>query len=145
MLHHVFSAACQSAAVDQFTNSISVQNVIEKLDAATSEPVPASGPPQAIPFQFVVVSLWFNSGDTEGTVRQRIRMTAPDGTINSPGIEASLTVHPGASQRILGRVLGILYRGNGVYWIEIDVHRKNQWETVARLPMIVEVTVSGAA
>jgi hypothetical protein len=138
----VFSVACQSAPVDQFTNSISIQGVIERVEAATSEPLPVTDPPSAIPFQFVIVSLWFNSGDTEGTVRQRVRMMAPDGKITSPGMETALTIGPRASQRVLGRVLGILFKGNGVYWIEIDAHKNDRWENVARLPLVVEVKVS---
>jgi hypothetical protein len=145
MPNHVFSVACQSAAVDQFTNTVSLQNVIERLDATTSEPVPISEPLQAIPFQFVIVSLWFNDSDTEGAVRQRVRVKAPDGKITSPGMETTLTVGPRASQRVLGRVLGILFRGNGVYWIEVDAHAKDRWETVARLPIAVEVKVTPPA
>src|SRR5262245_13001640 len=116
MLSHVFSVACQSAPVDQFSNSVSIQSVIERLEASTSEPLPVSDPPPAIPFQFVIVSLWFNSGDSEGTVRQRVRMMAPDGKITSPGMETALIVGPRASQRVLGRVMGILFKGNGLYW-----------------------------
>jgi len=141
MLHHVFSAACQSAAVDQFTNSISIQSVVEKLDAVAAEPVPITDPPQAIPFNFFIVSLWFNGGDSEGIVKQRFRMAAPDGTTTSAGFEASLTVQPRASQRIVARVPGILFKGNGVYWIKIDVQDGNHWKSVASLPMIVQVTV----
>lgn len=70
-------------------HSISIQGVIERVEAATSEPLPVSEPPPAIPFQFVIVSLWFNSGDTEETVRQRVRMAAPDGKVTSPGMETA--------------------------------------------------------
>jgi hypothetical protein len=142
MLHHVFSAACQSAAVDQFTNSISIQNVVEKLDAAAPDPVPVTDPPQAIPFRFFVVSLWFNPTDSEAKTTQRFRMKAPDGTTTSPGFEVTLAVQPRAGQRIVAQVPGILYRGNGVYWIEIDVRKRGHWESVAKLPMIVEVATA---
>jgi hypothetical protein len=142
MLHHVFSAACQSAAVDQFTNSISLQIIVEKLEAIATEPVPIIDPPQAIPFNFFIVSLWFNGGDSEAGVKQRFRMAAPDGTMTSAGFEASLTVQPRASQRIVARVPGILFKGNGVYWIKIDVQDGHQWKSVASLPLIVQVTVA---
>jgi hypothetical protein len=144
MLQHVFSVACQSTPVDQFTNAISVQGVIEKIEAATAEAVPVTDPPQAIPCPFNILSLWFNSGTSETKVKQRIRMVAPDGSFSSPGFEAALVVQPRASQRLIGRVPGILFKGNGVYWIEIDMHRKHQWEHVARLPLIVEIKVATA-
>lgn len=140
MLHHVFSLLCQSASIDQLSNALSAQNILEKIEARTATPVPITKPYAGLPFSHNSVTEWFNDGSSQVKTKQRLVMEVPSGE-RLPANDVDVVVEPGRHHRVVGQIPGIPYAGNGVYWTEISVQRGTTWDVVARLPLLVEVNV----
>ncbi|MFO7275671.1 MAG: hypothetical protein DIU56_001440 [Pseudomonadota bacterium] len=138
MLHHVYSVACRSTSVEQFTNNYSLNTIVEGLRLQTSQPVSVTNPPQMIPFALQIVTCWFNDAEVDERGRQRMTLQNPAGdTLIQHEVE--LAVPARANFRTTGRVPGIPYTGNGVYWFNVSLQKGDSWETVARVPLVVEI------
>lgn len=141
MIRHVFSVVCQSASVDQFSNSLSISNVIEHVQAQSVVPVPVLDPPHGMPFECTVLSLWFNDGSTDEESKQCITLIAPDGRRFNPN-EAAMLVRSGQMHRMIAKVPALPYFGNGRYWFEIALRVGKHWEPAALLPFTITVSVA---
>lgn len=138
MLHHVYSVVCRSTSIEQFTNNYSLNTIVEGLRLQTSQPVEVTNPPQMIPFALQVVTCWFNDAEADERGRQRLTLQNSAGTTLIQH-EVDLAVPARGNYRTTGRVPGIPYTGNGVYWFTVSLQKGDSWETVARLPLMVEI------
>jgi hypothetical protein len=143
MLHHMFTVACQS--VDRSGSSLSAIGVVERLHIMGPELPAVATPPGVLPFNFTVLTLWFNSGYREETPTERVRLVGPNG--EKPPDESgenTLVVKPRGFGRVFTNFGGLPYFGNGVYWLETSMKKGGAWTPLVRVPVIVEASVMPA-
>lgn len=144
MIRHVFSVICRYASVDQFSNTLTMAEVVENLSAQSAELLQISNPPVGLPIEASVVSAWFNDGDRDEETKQRISLVVPNGRVLTPH-ETSITVKAGQSHRTIAKTPALPYCGDGRYWFEVSILRHDGWDVVARLPFVIQVAVRAAA
>lgn len=143
MLRHVFSVACQSASVDQFSNTLSMHNTLERVNVQSPTQLQITDPPVGIAFEATIVSVWYNDGEIDEESKQRITLLAPDGRTFNPH-DAAMIVKASQVHRMIAKIQALPYFGSGRYWFEVSLFKKHGWEPVAKLPFHIDFSVIGA-
>jgi hypothetical protein len=144
MIHHVFSIAVKSTAIDPKTNNLDLFNVFSEV-IWCPPPVPAiTHPPMLLPFPCTVVTVWYNDGTSDEEIKQRLALLGPDGGQSGP-YDTPIVVPAGKMQSLLANSPQLPFHGEGCYWHLISLLRGDSWQTVARLPFTLKVANKASA
>jgi hypothetical protein len=129
----VWAVACRQSIIDIQTNNISLINVLEQVNFATSnEDV------DNVPIPLEVVSMWARSNfDEPEKANGRWLLFAPSGDeLNNLDFDIDLTQHTRA--RAITRFMGLPFSGNGIYRFVVQLEENDGlWQTVAMFPLDV--------
>ena len=128
MIHHRWSIACARAVVDRYTNSLSLEHIIEQINI--QGPLPTEN---AIPIELDIMTLWETDepGDTE-IAQSRLTIVAPNGEeLGSNEAQVDLTKHIRLRNRV--HLSGLPFSGYGQYVFRVDLQRDDTWETVGNV------------
>ena len=128
MIRHRWSIACARAVVDRYTNSLSLEHIIERINI--QGPLPTEN---AIPIELDIMTLWATDepGDSE-IAQSRLTIVAPDGEeLGSNEAQVDLTKHVRLRNRV--HLSGLPFSGCGQYVIRVDLLRGDTWETVGNI------------
>jgi hypothetical protein len=139
MAKHLWSVLCYKGILDQYTNQVSLLDVIEGITATAQEPPRPleEGKALRVPASFMLVSLWMRSdvGAPE-EITTRVRLVAPTGVSRRPNVvKVDLTKH--VRSRTFMRFEGLPYHGDGYYQfiVEVQGEQADQWRVVAEVPL----------
>ena len=128
MIRHRWSIACARAVVDRYTNSLSLEHIIERINI--QGPLPTEN---AIPIELDIMTLWATDepGDSE-IAQSRLTIVAPDGEeLGSNEAQVDLTKHVRLRNRV--HLSGLPFSGCGQYVFRVDLLRGDTWETVGNI------------
>ena len=134
MIDHVWTVVCSRAVIDQDTNNISIQNVIEQLNIF-AEPKPDG----VIPSRLEVVTLWIRA-DPNTPCRGQMRLTfrSPSnrviGTFDRP---IDLSEHERLRSRIRFEGVAAEESGRHHFYVELQNEGESEWRQVAAVPLAI--------
>jgi hypothetical protein len=148
MPQHVWSVLCQKGILDQFSNQVTLLDVVENLSIETyDDAVRAArdGKQVVIPIKIHLVSMWARGDfDVPETFISRHVLVLPDGTEIAPdhGTRAVDLVQYRRIRQFV-RIEGFRFIGAGVYrfLIQWRASDANEWATVGNVPFDVELKV----
>ncbi|SRR6266478_2542782 len=142
MIQHAWSILCTKSIVDPETKNMTVVEVIEQLNLAPNTTFPV-----IVPFQMEFVSTWYRSDPNQGERGTgRLGIANPDGTAVA-GNQFAIDLTAFYRAHVVVRSSGIGLVAAGVYQFVVDVkgEGREDWQTVARIPLNVAVAVADAA
>lgn len=119
MIKHIWSIVCQKSVIDQETNNLSINDVLERIDIETLAPLPNDGTAK-LPITFEVVSYWYREQakkDEKRTVEVCI-FSPQNNLLNSFEQEIPLTQGMDRLRSRL-RVQGVPVTTSGVYKVAL--------------------------
>jgi len=139
MAKHIWSVLCYKGVLDQYTNQVSLLDVVEGITAKLLAPAPTGeGREVQVPLQgLMLVTLWTRSDlavPEEATTR--VRMIVPGGASRRPNVvKVDLTKH--VRSRSFMRFESLPFHGNGYYYfvVEVQEEQTDEWHIVAELPL----------
>jgi hypothetical protein len=134
MIEHVFSVLCSQTSIDSETNTVSLFNVLEQLTVFTE-----STENIRIPIHFEILSLWTRqSPDVPERGKARIIFCSPSNQ-QKQQVEMTLDLSKATNYRSKLVSDGIELTGPGKYYFVVEFmgESKQEWQTVARLPLSV--------
>lgn len=142
MPEHIWSVLCYKGCLDQYTNQVSLLDVVEGVTIRTIGAPPRKAKNVAMPFNLNIVSMWLPADRSiPEKIQVRVVVIAPDGTEISPGgyLEGDLTSRP--RLRTFMRFSAVPYHGGGTYRFAVEYRGSegDQWRRVASLPMDLEI------
>ncbi|SRR6266478_3237634 len=143
MAKHVWSVLCYKGCLDQYTNQVSLLDVIEGIIIKPMEPVPEipMGKEIHLPVQMSLVSLWIRSDmAVPEEPMTRVRTIVPGGASRSPQmIKIDLTKYP--RTRNFLRFETLPFHGEGFFYFMIELHdaASGEWRTLAEIPLELKV------
>lgn len=134
MIAHVWSILCSRAVIDNETNNISIQNVLERL-AIAGEPKEDA----AVPISFMVASLWTRgSYQVPEHGKARVTCMSPSGeTLLSAQLEIDLSKHTLHRTRFGFSGLPVPEGGIYVFRVAVKGDDEDSWRGVAEVPLEV--------
>jgi hypothetical protein len=145
MIEHVWSVVCGRATTDRESNNISLVDVFEQLNLLGPVPGPApiavegEAPKQpAVPLQFELVSLWIRQNpDEEEESVGRIRFVSPQNQdLIAHEFPVNLVHNPRMRTQLKSSAIPLA--GPGRYRFVVEIRRAGAWDTVARIPLLVQ-------
>ena len=144
-MDHIWSVFCQRVITDRDTSQVSLIDSIEaltvKMPTSLTEELP-----QPVGFEVggVVLSFWTRSDlNIPETGKARVRVLAPDGqlitALDAPELEIDLANFRRLRTHVGFPVLPL--RGEGRYWIVVEMLEGDKWLGVSKVPF--EVVVEG--
>lgn len=131
MIEHIWTVVCSRAVVDQRSNNISLENIIEQVSVAGA-PAPGTG----LRFPLDVMSLWTRADLSEPDQGQgRLRFLSPSGeTIAEREFEINVS---GDIKRYRANIHleGLPLKGEGQYTFHTDFWDGSEWREVASIPL----------
>lgn len=137
MSRHIYSLLCSKLSIDQKTNTISIFEVLERLEFTLGG---TKVIPEGVPFTATFLSMWARSDQlTPEKHKQRLRLLSPNGKdLGTFEMEVDLTEFPRA--RTFAEVHGLKLDGQGWYEWQLEAQQElGQWIEVARFPLEVAV------
>ena len=138
MIDHVWSVLCQSGAIDQKTNTISIFQVLETLTVIEA---PEEG--VTIPIPFEIFSLWIRSDEEVPSLgRMRVLYRQPQGeeeTILLFPVDLSKSMYH--RTRLSAQGLRLPVPGRYSFVIDLQLEDSDTWQQVANLPLHVTFQV----
>lgn len=137
MIDHVWTVVCSRAVIDQDSNNVSLQNVVEQLNI--------SGEPGhvVIPMSLDIVTLWARA-KVEAPARGRARVTflSPSGVATDSPFEYDIDLSEHRRYRSRGRVqpLHIEEAGRHAFRVELQKEHETGWHQVASIPLEISFT-----
>lgn len=135
MIRHAFSVLCGKSSIDSETNTVSILEVLEQLTIFTDIPDHIN-----LPIQFELFSLWTRENkDLPEQGQMRIHFCDPSNICKNQ-TESLVDLTTAIFYRTRIKVNGLELVGPGMYKyiIELRQNNKEEWETVAQLPLLVE-------
>jgi len=132
MIDHIWTVACAHAVIDQTTNILSLQDVLEQVTIQS-----APRPNGVLSITMNVVTLWARA-DSATVCRGTTRMTfcSPSGTVfSSPEVKIDLS--NSARHRHIWTVHGlhVSEAGTHTFRIELQNEGETEWHQVAAIPL----------
>jgi hypothetical protein len=135
MIDHVWTVACSRAVIDQASNNVSLESVIEQL-AIAGKPVPNG----VVSVPIDIVTLWARSDPAvPSKARLRLSLLAPSGRgLGSKELDVDLTT--AERQRTLIRFPGmpVSEPGRHLFRVELQQDPEGDWQLVASIPVTVD-------
>lgn len=144
MPKHIWSVLCYKGCLDQFTNQVSLLDVIEIITIRSKTKPAEPGPHASVPIKMHLVSLWTRSHpDRAETVVTRILIQAPDGS-KIPGSEVTLELEKPSLRNFMSFTT-MPFRGPGQYIFVVQYRSEptEPWQVAVSIP--IEVRVEGAS
>lgn len=149
MAEHVWSVLCHRATQDKEDNVISLLEVVEKITAQV--PTPTSLTEDLAEGRTIMATRldfanwWVRSEyDKPESAAGRAAVIAPDGE-EVAGIEYPIRLEESKSYRSIIRLPGIpADKGSGLFWFLAQIQDGDEWRTVARVPLEVEIKPEAA-
>jgi len=134
MIHHVWSVLCQSASIDNQSNSVSLQNTIEIVTVFGG---PSSKRPGLISAE--LVSLWIREeDDTPISGQARVYYIDPDEKKADPVLmDIPSLPSPFHRTRLTLTALPVFLAGLYQFHVEFQLQGEEDWQTVAMIPILV--------
>lgn len=139
MPKHIWSVLCYKGCLDQYTNQVSLLDVIENISLRPTGPAPSGN--VHIPIQMNLVSLWMRSDlNSPETFETRIIVKAPDG-FEHPSNELVADLQTHTRIRTFRRFEILPYRGPGLYEFIVEYRgtASDAWNSVVAVPLDVRV------
>lgn len=138
MIQHVWTVVCSRAVVDQVSNNISLQNVIERVEIG-DEPTPGG----VLPIELDIMTLWVRA-DPETPAHGTMRATfkSPDGSVTKGPWELDVDLTEVTHHRCRGHIQGLEVAESGRHAFHIEVRQEDelQWREVAVVPLSIIFT-----
>jgi hypothetical protein len=145
-IEHIWTVICQSAIIDQQTNILSLQNVLEeaivdKKDNEGKSIIPEKG--EAIPLTFQVVSLWKKLAplDQEVVVNGELEVTDPTGaTLLKNPLSFKIEKNTERSRSLIG-FQGFKITAPGEYTFILRAKEGSRLQEVSRTYLAIKFVV----
>ncbi len=134
MIDHVWTVVCSDAVIDQFSNNVSLHNVIEQVNVRR-EPEPG----RRLSDPIHIMTLWVRRNLKEPSRgRARLAFVSPSGVVGDP-IEypVDLSENHRNRMRITMRGLPIEEPGRHAFRVELQNEDEAEWHEVAAIPLEV--------
>jgi hypothetical protein len=129
--------AAQFASVDQFSNGLSLTNVVDEITVPHDLKVPKKGSAHPIGPGFVVVTVWSRlKAGREEKLTGRLRVLSPSGRELAVGSFTALMVK--RRLRHISRFAVFPYTGTGDYKIQAQLLSGRRWREVGNLTIDVK-------
>lgn len=135
MVDHVWTVACSRVVIDQATNNVSLESVLEQI-TITGTPMPDG----LVALPMDIVTLWARSNPAvPSRARTRLSLLAPSGTEHAPH-EFDIDLTAAERYRTLCRFTSIPVSepGRHVFRVELQQDPERGWQVVARIPITIE-------
>jgi hypothetical protein len=143
MAKHVWSVLCYKGLLDQYTNQVSLLDVIEAISIKPGEPVPEAleDKEMRVPVHLALVTLLTRSDVAVPEVGMlRVRLVLPDGVSRPPQeVKVDLTKH--VRLRNFTTITSLPLRGDGYFYfvVELRDEASDEWKTAAEIPLEFKV------
>src|SRR5262249_54259531 len=143
---------CYKGVLDQYTNQVSLLDVIENIIAKPLEPLPSMIDAQAkdvrVPINLHLVTLWIRSSfAVPEECNTRVRLITPTGEDKRSGeqiMKVDLKNH--LRSRSFVRIESLPFRGEGFYYFIVERNEApDVWRTVAEVPLEFRLEASASA
>ncbi len=134
MIEHVWSVLCSRSVIDQDSNNVSIQNVIEEIEVV--------GEPEAgalLSVRLEVTSLWITSTpEGRGCGKIRVTFTSPSGQVAEPFL-FDLNLSNTERSRTRMRFQGIPATESGRHYFKVELLEDgvDEWRQVAAIPLTI--------
>jgi hypothetical protein len=141
-MRHVWSIVSKSTAIDKESNSLSIFEIINKVDAELSSPVEETDNPTAIPLECYFTSQWAldQNEDDYLTGMAHLSLIAPDGSIL---LEGDVLIEMGGMRYYTLRFFfkGFPVRGSGMYLFDLSFTESGQKTSIpiAQIPFEINI------
>lgn len=142
MPEHFWSVLCYKGCLDQYTNQVSLLDVIDQVVVRPLGEQPPINTKAAMPIHLNIVSLWGRAeADKPERIQVRVVVVAPDGSEIRPGGHVDGDLETKWRLRTFMRFDSMPFRGAGHYRFAVE-HRSNEgdeWRRVASLPLDLRI------
>jgi hypothetical protein len=134
MIDHVWTVICSNAVIDQFSNNVSLHNVIEQVNIR-DEPRPSG----AFSATIHVMTLWARSDfNTPNLGHARLAFLSPSGVVGNPfEYEIDLSNDHRSRMRTIMHGLPLEESGRHAFTVELQNEGETEWRQVAVIPLEV--------
>ena len=137
MIDHWWTILCSRAVVDQRSNNVSLQNILEQITIRGELPTDAAIP--AIPMMCELVTLWARQpADTPTQGRARITYLAPSGE-ELHAAEVPIDLSETQRYRTQLTMQGLRIAGPGVHTFRVELQDNGNWREVSAVPLEIIV------
>lgn len=140
MAEHVWTVLCYKGCIDQYTNQVSLLDVVEAITVTSEGPLPEV-PQGSFSCKLNLVSLWARSKtDVPEMPRCRVYLVTPDGSKKGMA-EFEPDLKEGTRSRIVVRIDTLPYSGSGFYNFIVEQFNEatEKWKRVARIPFEIRL------
>ncbi len=135
MIQHVWTVVCSRAVVDRYSNNVSLQNVLERIEIH-DKPKPGG----TLPIGLDVASMWTRvdpSVPTRGKMRATFR--SPSGAVTQGPFELDIDVSEAPRHRTRGHFASLNIEESGRYTFRVELQQEDddEWHEVAVVPLDV--------
>ncbi len=134
MIDHVWTVVCASSVIDQDSNQVSIQNVIDQINIA-DEPKPEA----VVAMPFEVVTLWARSDFNEPSRGcARLSLLSPTAEVFKT-VESKVDLSKFERLRDRRRFPGFRVKEPGRYTFRLELQNEGEdtWREVASIPIKV--------
>lgn len=134
MLDHIWTVLCSRAMVDKYTNTVSLEGVIEQM-TVRGQPVPGT----ATPANLDAMTLWARRDPNIPTqARARLSVISPSGkTLGATEYDVHLEETERHRQRITFPAFPLETAGRYVFRVEVQPDVGGEWLECASVPLSV--------
>jgi hypothetical protein len=135
MIDHVWTVVCSRAVVDQFSNNVSLEGVLEQL---TVPAVPTEG--LVLPIELHLMTLWARSDfDVPSVGQYRFVLRAPSGAVARGPFDrpVNLSEHKRVRDRVTIRGMPLDEAGRYSFEIDLRAQDDEHWVRAATIPIEV--------
>ena len=140
-MKHIWTVACSRAVIDQDSNNVSLQNVIEQLNIA-DDPTPDG----VLPIEVHLITLWSRADlETPSQGKSRVRFLTPSGKVLGT-FESDIDLSESERLRLRLRFASLPLRESGIHSFRVDLKKaeSSRWRNVAEIPIDVRFGPTGA-
>lgn len=136
MIEHVWSVLSQSVSVDERSQSLSIFNILEKITICSdiNEPI-------VLPIAHQISSLWVRKDlDVPCNGKMRVFVSKPNEE-KQEVLELNVDLSDSPFHRTIVRANQLIITGPGkyVFFVELLNQESQNWDTVSKIPLIVEM------
>jgi len=135
MVDHVWTVACSRAVIDQASNNLSLEGVLEQL-TITGKPLPDGF--LALPFD--VATLWARSNPAvPEKARMRLSLLAPSGKEHTvKEFDIDLTTAERYRALLKFNAIPVSESGRHVFRVDLQQDPEANWKLVASIPITID-------
>lgn len=142
-MKHIWSVLCRRSIIDNETNNISLNDVLEQLTVGVKAKQQVAPMPEVIniPIDYEVVSLWLR-GDEKGHVQvdTEIEIMQPNGKSAKTFPQKIDMPEKIQRSRTRYRINGFVVTMPGRYWFKVKIKEKDgQFKIVSEMPLDINI------